>query len=164
MANSAGQSSPSNPAHLVGRVGRARKKPGPVQLEPPPAPSSPLDPRTARTASRTVKTGNRPVWAKIFKPADQPTQPMNFTVRSWAVKSQPSPLRPTDENTGHEGIECPLHVVHSSSTPRSTIYSFRRVIEFKISTQSSKRGKKHRRRADERFPGLPTQKWGRSLL
>ena len=34
MANSAGQSSPSNPAHLVGRVGRARKKPGPAQLEP----------------------------------------------------------------------------------------------------------------------------------
>ena len=31
MANSAGQSSP---ADLVGRVGRASKKPGPAQLEP----------------------------------------------------------------------------------------------------------------------------------
>ena len=34
MANSAGQSSPSNPAHLVGRVGQVCKKPGPAQLEP----------------------------------------------------------------------------------------------------------------------------------
>ena len=31
MVNSAGQSSP---ARLVGRVGRASKKPGPAQLEP----------------------------------------------------------------------------------------------------------------------------------
>ena len=51
-------------------------------------------PDPAHQTPRTVKTGNRPVWTKIFQPADQPAQPMNFTVRSWAVKSEPSPLRP----------------------------------------------------------------------
>lgn len=44
---------------------------------------------------QTVNIDNRPVWAKIFQPADQPAQSMNFTVRSLAVKSHPSPLRPT---------------------------------------------------------------------
>lgn len=58
-------------------------------------PAGPLDPLT----SRTVIISNIPVWAKIFQHVDQPAKFVNFKLRSWAVKSQPDLLGPTDQPT-----------------------------------------------------------------